>query len=255
MITHREPSALGPTARPRRRCWRASASVRPARRRRRRVHLGVGLPRLVQAGRRRGPDGGPGSGRPGIEIRLDPHFKTYWRTPGDIGLPPSFDWSGSENVRSVEVRWPAAGALRGRGGILHRLQGGRGAAAARDARESRQARHAEPQARLRGLRADLHSRSRARPACSWVGSPAQPFAPAVAAAEARAPVRKPAGSGRGRPSIEAVDGRGGRQVDRRVGRAPARRRPGGALRRGRAGLAVRRRRPSSRTSRRGTPGG
>ncbi|KLK91250.1 hypothetical protein AA309_21300 [Microvirga vignae] len=43
----------------------------------------------------------------GIEIGLDQGFKTYWRNPGESGLPPSFDWSASENVASVEVRWPA----------------------------------------------------------------------------------------------------------------------------------------------------
>jgi DsbC/DsbD-like thiol-disulfide interchange protein len=43
----------------------------------------------------------------GIEIALDPGFKTYWRSPGDSGLPPRFDWSGSENVKSVDIRWPA----------------------------------------------------------------------------------------------------------------------------------------------------
>lgn len=43
----------------------------------------------------------------GIEITLDPGFKTYWRNPGDSGLPPRFDWSGSENVAGAEVRFPA----------------------------------------------------------------------------------------------------------------------------------------------------
>jgi DsbC/DsbD-like thiol-disulfide interchange protein len=43
----------------------------------------------------------------GVEITLDPGFKTYWRTPGDSGLPPRFDWSGSENVATTEIRWPA----------------------------------------------------------------------------------------------------------------------------------------------------
>jgi len=43
----------------------------------------------------------------GIEITLDGGFKTYWRNPGESGLPPSFDWSRSENVEHVEVRWPA----------------------------------------------------------------------------------------------------------------------------------------------------
>jgi DsbC/DsbD-like thiol-disulfide interchange protein len=43
----------------------------------------------------------------GIEFTLDQGFKTYWRNPGESGLPPRFDWSGSENVASVEVQWPA----------------------------------------------------------------------------------------------------------------------------------------------------
>src|SRR3712207_2310915 len=43
----------------------------------------------------------------GIQITLDAGFKTYWRNPGESGLPPSFDWSRSENVAGVEVRWPA----------------------------------------------------------------------------------------------------------------------------------------------------
>src|SRR5215471_5439383 len=45
--------------------------------------------------------------RAGIEIRLDPGWLTYWRDPGDSGAPPTFDFSGSENVKSVNVLWPA----------------------------------------------------------------------------------------------------------------------------------------------------
>jgi DsbC/DsbD-like thiol-disulfide interchange protein len=43
----------------------------------------------------------------GIQIRLEPGWKTYWRMPGDSGVPPSFDWSGSKNLRSAEVLYPA----------------------------------------------------------------------------------------------------------------------------------------------------
>jgi DsbC/DsbD-like thiol-disulfide interchange protein len=43
----------------------------------------------------------------GIEIKLEPGWKTYWRDPGDSGAPPTFDFSGSENVKSVSVLWPA----------------------------------------------------------------------------------------------------------------------------------------------------
>jgi DsbC/DsbD-like thiol-disulfide interchange protein len=45
--------------------------------------------------------------RAGVEIRLDPGWKTYWRYPGDTGVPPTFDFAGSENVKSAIVQWPA----------------------------------------------------------------------------------------------------------------------------------------------------
>lgn len=55
-----------------------------------------------------GPDiADPALWRAGIEIKLDPNFKTYWRTPGDSGLPPLFTWTQSENVAEVTVMWPA----------------------------------------------------------------------------------------------------------------------------------------------------
>lgn len=41
-----------------------------------------------------------------IEIKLAPKWKTYWRTPGETGIPPYFDWSGSENLLSAEVLYP-----------------------------------------------------------------------------------------------------------------------------------------------------
>ncbi|RMF11698.1 MAG: hypothetical protein D6763_02360 [Alphaproteobacteria bacterium] len=42
----------------------------------------------------------------GWHVRLAPGWKTYWRSPGDAGLPPRFDWSGSVNVESVGIAWP-----------------------------------------------------------------------------------------------------------------------------------------------------
>jgi len=45
--------------------------------------------------------------RAGVEIRLDPGWKTYWRDPGDSGVPPTLDFAGSENVKAVTVLWPA----------------------------------------------------------------------------------------------------------------------------------------------------
>jgi DsbC/DsbD-like thiol-disulfide interchange protein len=42
----------------------------------------------------------------GIEIVLEPGWYTYWRNPGEAGVPPVFDFSGSTNVAGVEVRYP-----------------------------------------------------------------------------------------------------------------------------------------------------
>lgn len=43
-----------------------------------------------------------------IEVELQPGWKTYWRFPGDAGgVPPVFDWSRSQNVRSAKVLFPA----------------------------------------------------------------------------------------------------------------------------------------------------
>src|SRR6187402_411809 len=43
----------------------------------------------------------------GIALQLQPGWKTYWRTPGDSGVPPRFDFSKSDNVEAVTVLWPA----------------------------------------------------------------------------------------------------------------------------------------------------
>ncbi len=41
-----------------------------------------------------------------LELVLEPGWKTYWRSPGDAGLPPHFEWRGS-NIGTVELQWPA----------------------------------------------------------------------------------------------------------------------------------------------------
>jgi DsbC/DsbD-like thiol-disulfide interchange protein len=43
----------------------------------------------------------------GIAFQLQQGWKTYWRTPGDSGVPPRFDFSKSDNVEAVTVLWPA----------------------------------------------------------------------------------------------------------------------------------------------------
>ena len=71
--------------------------------------------RLIAGGAR--SEGGVTVQRAGIEIRLAPGWKTYWRYPGDSGIPPRFDFSKSRNVKSVNVRWPAPQRLADESGV------------------------------------------------------------------------------------------------------------------------------------------
>src|SRR6201747_1724986 len=43
----------------------------------------------------------------GVAFQLQPGWHTYWRNPGDSGVPPRFDFTKSENVETVTVLWPA----------------------------------------------------------------------------------------------------------------------------------------------------
>jgi DsbC/DsbD-like thiol-disulfide interchange protein len=52
----------------------------------------------------------------GVEIHLDEGWKTYWRNPGDAGIPPRFDWTGSVNLASAEILYPAPYRLADPGG-------------------------------------------------------------------------------------------------------------------------------------------
>lgn len=45
--------------------------------------------------------------RGGVEIALDGDALTYWRNPGDAGVPPAFDFSGSTNLAQATVSYPA----------------------------------------------------------------------------------------------------------------------------------------------------
>jgi DsbC/DsbD-like thiol-disulfide interchange protein len=42
----------------------------------------------------------------GVRIVLDEGWITYWRIPGDSGIPPEFDWSNSQGVGAVTVSYP-----------------------------------------------------------------------------------------------------------------------------------------------------
>lgn len=49
---------------------------------------------------------GDGNHMAALHLALAPHWKTYWRSPGEAGIPPIFNWSGSENLASVKIHWP-----------------------------------------------------------------------------------------------------------------------------------------------------
>jgi DsbC/DsbD-like thiol-disulfide interchange protein len=58
-----------------------------------------------------------GNGMAGVEVQMPEGWKTYWRTPGDAGgVPPSFDWSKSENLASASVLYPAPKRFSDRAG-------------------------------------------------------------------------------------------------------------------------------------------
>ena len=52
----------------------------------------------------------------GVEIAMPEGWKTYWRAPGESGIPPEFDWSASENLQSATVLYPAPHRLVDKGG-------------------------------------------------------------------------------------------------------------------------------------------
>ncbi|MFQ3175095.1 MAG: suppressor for copper-sensitivity B [Psychromonas sp.] len=42
-----------------------------------------------------------------LQVRLADQWKTYWRSPGEGGVAPSFDFSNSTNIKEVSWLWPA----------------------------------------------------------------------------------------------------------------------------------------------------
>lgn len=42
----------------------------------------------------------------GLRLTLQPGWKTYWRSPGDAGIPPQFDWTRARNLAGVAIAWP-----------------------------------------------------------------------------------------------------------------------------------------------------
>lgn len=42
----------------------------------------------------------------GLHLALAPGWKTYWRAPGDAGIPPAMEFHGAQNLASVDTVWP-----------------------------------------------------------------------------------------------------------------------------------------------------
>lgn len=58
-----------------------------------------------------------GSYLAGLEIVMADGWKTYWRMPGDSGVPPFFDWAGSANIAATKVLYPAPMRIPEAGGV------------------------------------------------------------------------------------------------------------------------------------------
>ena len=41
-----------------------------------------------------------------LSITLKPGWKTYWRSPGSVGLPPKVSWEKSTNISNTKFYWP-----------------------------------------------------------------------------------------------------------------------------------------------------
>ncbi len=54
----------------------------------------------------KGWQAGDGSYQIALEFNLNEGWKTYWRTPGPAGLPPIFNWDGSDNIGDLRYDWP-----------------------------------------------------------------------------------------------------------------------------------------------------
>ena len=64
-------------------------------------------------------EGAPAGGMllAGLEVRLEPGFITYWRDPGDAGVPPTVSFAGSTNLKSAAMRYPAPKRLDEAGAV------------------------------------------------------------------------------------------------------------------------------------------
>ncbi|WP_323768939.1 protein-disulfide reductase DsbD domain-containing protein, partial [Marinovum sp.] len=61
--------------------------------------------RLITAENGVAPEAGSLSA--GLQLEMAPGWKTYWRSPGEVGLPPELDWTSAGNIAEAELMFPA----------------------------------------------------------------------------------------------------------------------------------------------------
>ena len=42
----------------------------------------------------------------GLKLRMEPHWHTYWKNPGDSGLPTRIQWVLPEGWKAGAIQWP-----------------------------------------------------------------------------------------------------------------------------------------------------
>lgn len=47
----------------------------------------------------------------GLKIEHKPHWHTYWKNPGDSGLPTRLEWTLPAGVQAGDIEWPTPGKL------------------------------------------------------------------------------------------------------------------------------------------------
>ena len=101
---------------------------------------------------------GPSRTIAGIEITMADGWKTYWRNPGDAGgVPPFFDWAGSENLASAKVLFPAPSRLKDASGNSVGYKKVRGVSGRSDGEGPVEARHVQTRNGVRRLPRDLRA--------------------------------------------------------------------------------------------------
>lgn len=61
---------------------------------------------IVDARMRHGWQTETGSHMAALHLRLAGNWMTYWRHPGESGIVPKLDWSGSHNLAAARIHWP-----------------------------------------------------------------------------------------------------------------------------------------------------